>query len=222
MRKSHPPALVQHHEETGTDFERIVFFSDAVFAIAITLLALEIKVPELEPERITSDLPRSILGLLPPILVYAQTFVLIGIYWLAHHRMFRAIVRYDQTLIWLNILFLLCVAFIPVPSATLGRYYDQPSAIAFYGITLALTSLSSLIMWSYATRRRRLVKDDLSESSIRYVFRRGAVTIVVALLAVVVSYMSTSLAFGLWLVFLVMAVPLGRLYNRLLSGPWEA
>jgi len=215
-RIKHVPA--PRPEEGGTDFARIVFFSDAVFAIAITLLALEIKVPVLAPERLHADLPLAILGLLPQILIYAQTFVLIGIYWQSHHRMFRAIIRYDQTLLWLNTLYLLCVAFIPVPSATLEHYSNQPSAIAFYSLCLALTSVVSLIMWGYATRRHRLVTADLAVSSIQYIFRRGGVTITVALLAGAAAYVHIALAFGLWLLFLLAVVPFGRLYNRLLNG----
>jgi uncharacterized membrane protein len=222
MRKNRTPVAASDAGEGGTDLERIVFFSDAVFAIAITLLTIEIKVPELEPQLLTAELPHAILSLLPEILVYAQTFVLIGIYWQAHHRMFRAIVRYDQMLIWLNTLFLLCVAFIPVPSATLGRYYNQPSAIVFYGLCLALTSLVSLLMWTHATRRHRLVKAELSKASIQDIFRRGVVTIVIALLAVAAAYLNTSLALGLWLVFLAATVPLSHLYHRLLSGPNQA
>ena len=94
------PPFVESDED-GVNFERVVFFSDTVFAIAITLLALEIRLPEVEVDA----LPQAILALLPEIAVYALSFLIVGVYWVSHHRMFQYIVRYDYTLIWLNLFY---------------------------------------------------------------------------------------------------------------------
>ena len=80
----HPKPPIVEREEAGLNFERIVFFSDAVFAIAITLLALEIRLPEVEPDA----LPHAILALVPEIAVYALSFLIVGLYWVGHHRTF--------------------------------------------------------------------------------------------------------------------------------------
>jgi uncharacterized membrane protein len=102
---THPEAPIGESAEKAIDFERIVLFSDAVFAIAITLLALEVRVPEVDADA----LPQALLGLLPEIGVYALSFLIVGLYRVSHHHIFRYIVRYDYTLIWLNIFFLLCI-----------------------------------------------------------------------------------------------------------------
>ncbi len=183
------PPLVESDEE-GVNFERVVFFSDAVFAIAITLLALEIRLPEVELDAV----PQALLALLPEIAIYALSFVIVGLYWVGHHRMFQHIARYDYTLIWLNLFFLLCIAFLPVASAILGKYYAQPFAVLFYCSVLCITSLMQFQLWWYASHNHRLIKSDVKPHVIRNVFYRSIATIVVALLAVAIAFINTTVA----------------------------
>lgn len=139
------------HDELG--FERIVFFSDAVMAIAITLMALEIRVPELEPELAAAQINDALLGLLPHIYVYILSFLVIGAYWLVHHRVFRQVKRFDSSLIWLNLIFLMTVGFVPVATNALGIYPDLPVVAAFYALSLALVGVAEGIMWLYVNAR---------------------------------------------------------------------
>jgi len=109
---------MRERTEDSRELDRIVFFSDAVFAIAITLLVLDIQVPEI-PERLVDErLPERLLELWPKYLSYVLSFLVILMYWMAHHSTFTAIKRYDRGLIWLNSLFLMCVAFLPPCSAS--------------------------------------------------------------------------------------------------------
>jgi uncharacterized membrane protein len=173
----HKPALGERTEK-AIDFERIVLFSDAVFAIAITLLALEVRVPEVDAD----VFPQALLGLLPRIGVYALSFLIVGLYWVSHHRIFRYIVRYDDTLIWLNLFFLLCVAFLPVASSVVGSY-NHSLAILFYCSVLCLTSFMNMLLWWYASDNHRLTTHDIEPIVLRRVFYRSAATIGVSLLA---------------------------------------
>ena len=114
------------HETTPSPFglDRIVFFSDAVMAIAITLLVLDIKVPEAAGIS-TIDLGRRMLDLWPKYLGYFVSFWVIALYWVAHHRCFRYIRKYDRRLMYLNFLFLMFIAFMPFPT---GLLFDTPVA----------------------------------------------------------------------------------------------
>src|SRR3954463_12583090 len=100
------------------DVDRVVAFSDGVFAIAITLLVLSIDVPNVPDDRLNDALR----DLLPFVYTYALSFVIVGLYWLAHHRLFRSLERVDRTLLWINLLVLGVVALIPFPTEVLGRY----------------------------------------------------------------------------------------------------
>jgi uncharacterized membrane protein len=99
--------------------------SDAVFAIAITLLVLDIRVPEIPERLVVEQLPQRLYELRPKYLSYVLSFVVILMYWMAHHSTFRAIRCYDRVLIWLNSLFLMCIAFLPFPTSLLGEYGDH-------------------------------------------------------------------------------------------------
>jgi uncharacterized membrane protein len=194
-----------------THIERIAFFSDAVFAIAITLLALEVRVPEVD----AAALPGALLTLLPEIGAYALSFVIVGLYWVNHHQMFRSIVRYDDTLLWLNIFFLLCIAFLPVASSIIG-HYAHPFAILFYCSVLCLTSLTNILVWGYASHHHRLTASDIEPSTIRYLFYRSTATIGVSLLAMGIAFLNTIAALIVLGSYAILAIAFGRHYMHIL------
>ena len=94
------------------ELERLVNFSDAVIAIAITLLVVQFSVPAA-----SEDVGEALLDRWPQFLSFILSFFVIGIFWMAHHRIFRYVARMDQGLLWLNLLFLMCIAFLPYPTA---------------------------------------------------------------------------------------------------------
>jgi uncharacterized membrane protein len=107
----------ERRREAGRELDRIVFFSDAVFAIAIIILVLDIRVPD---GLSSTELPDQVLNLGPKYLSFLISFLVLAIYWQAHHRVFRPITGYDRRLVWLNFLFLMAVDFWPFPTSLLG------------------------------------------------------------------------------------------------------
>lgn len=120
-------------------------FSDGVFAIVITLLILEIGVPEVAYDR----LAESLVDLLPRVFAYVISFGVIGVYWFAHHQSFQMVSRLNGYLLWLNMVYLLTVSFMPFPTALLGRYPMQPIPIVIYGINLIAANLTGLLVTLY-------------------------------------------------------------------------
>jgi uncharacterized membrane protein len=206
----HPKSPLEEHAEGSINFERILLFSDAVFAIAITLLALEVRLPEVE----AAAVPHALWALLPEIGVYALSFIIIGLYWVNHHHMFRYIVRYDYILIWLNIFLLLCIAFLPVASSIVG-HYDDPFAILFYCIVLCLTSLTNIFVWWYASHKYRLTPPTIKPSTIRYLFYRSATTIGVSFLAIGIAFISTLAAMIVLGSYAILAIIFRWLYGQM-------
>jgi len=148
----------------GDAIDRLVFFSDAVFAIAMTLLIVELHVPEVSG----SDLGPALLELVPGYLTFMLSFVVVGVVWMAHHRKFRAIVRYDQNLMRLNILLLLFVASIPLPTGILGEYGDTTLAVVVYAATICVVGFLLTGIWIYAWHRK-LADPALTADLYRYV-----------------------------------------------------
>lgn len=134
------------------EYDRVVFFSDAVFAIAITLLVVDLHVPEvlagrhLESGRVLSDNLSQILG-------FVISFLVIGIFWLAHHTIFRYVEAFDRLLIVLNLLFLGTIAFLPFPTQLLfNSQTSQPPAVIFYAACCAAAGFAEVGVWLQATR----------------------------------------------------------------------
>jgi TMEM175 potassium channel family protein len=159
----------EHGDELG--FERLVFFSDAVMAIAITLMALEIRLPELEPDLAADQISAAFQTLLPHIGVYVLSFLVIGLYWMVHHRLFRIIRHFDASLLWLNLIFLMMVAFLPVATNTLGTYPNLGLTTAFYAVSIALVGLSEFVVWYYALRKHYMPSFVAPRAALYYALR---------------------------------------------------
>ena len=192
--------------EAGRELERIVFFSDAVFAIAITILVLDINVPDgLSP----TTLPAQVLGLWPKYVSYVISFLVLAIYWQAHHRVFRPITGYDGMLLWLNFFFLMAVAFLPFPTSLLGEYSEEQVSVVIYAANAALASLLLVSISWYATSGHRLVAPGLDDEEAKTRRLQGLAVPVVFIASIAVSFFSPMWAMYSWLL-LIATDPLVR------------
>jgi len=188
------------------EYERVLFFSDAVFAIAITLLVVDLRVPNLvlnAGEELEADKHK--------ILSFGISFVVIGLFWLGHHHLFRYITALDRRLILLNLLFLGTIAFLPYPTALLSATEgEQPASTAFYAACVAATGLMELVIWLYAIRADGLVPASVSPTRRRYEMTRLLPVPVVFALSIPVAFASPVVAQFSWLLL----VPIGRLLGH--------
>jgi uncharacterized membrane protein len=196
--------------------ERLLFLSDGVFAIAITLLVLEIALPHITGnyQAQEQEFPGALWGLWPQILTYALTFMIVGVYWVSHQRVFEYLVRADSVLAWLNIAFLMSVAFLPIPSNILGEYGAHGAAVRFYALSLMVPGLLIIALWEYATHQHRLVEKDLAADIIRHRLERYAIAPVVFLIAIGLSYLNPHIA-GVSLLLVVVGVLVHEIWHRL-------
>lgn len=196
------------HQPSRADvlaLERLVFFSDAVFAIAITLLALDLRIPDgLPPGQVGSHL----IAMIPRVLTFVLSFFVIGLYWLAHHRIFRYIVRFDHRLLLLNLLLLLFIAVLPFPTRLLGSYGDTVVVTVVYSVNVAAVGLLQLALWHYASGGRRLIEPHFDHRKIRSETMRFAPAIALFVLSIGVGFISVNLARTLWFVGAALAAGL--------------
>jgi uncharacterized membrane protein len=174
------------------ELERLVFFSDAVIAIAITLLVVTLAIPEA-----TENVGDALLDRWPQMLSYVLSFLVIGVFWMAHHRIFRYVGSIDQRLIWLNLLFLMCVAFIPFPTGVLGDHDGSRGAIVFYAATIGLTGTVLASIWQYLIHAGHL-NERADAKIVRYLTRRSLVTPISFLVSIPLSFVSLRLAEACW------------------------
>ena len=168
---------------------------------------LNVALPAIQPGSASTDLPSALLATVPRLYAYALSFLVIGAYWMAHQRTFHYIERYDHTLAWLNLLFLLFVALIPFPTGVLGAYGDQLVAVILYAATLAIIGLLLSALWLYASHNDRLVAKMLTEQDIHATTLRSAVPPVMFLASIGIAFASIPAAEVAWvLVFVLSAV----------------
>jgi uncharacterized membrane protein len=203
--------------ESGDDMHRIGQFSDGVFAIAATLIAFEIRIPDIAPSAPSGAVLTALWALLPRILVYMLTFMNIAVLWISHHRSFTHIHRYDTPLLWMNAFFLMFVAFLPVASSTLGRYPERFGAVVFYASVMLATTLADLQIWLYATSKRRLVDDDIDPRVVRYVTLRAVFPAALFGAAIPVAFAHVGLALAMIFSVFFVSVILGRVYSPVLA-----
>ncbi len=181
--------------------ERLIFFSDAVFAIAITLLALEIRLPEEAGQFGDLELWAALAGLWHEYLAYIISFLVIGSFWMAHHRKFRLVDRYDNRLLSLNLLVLMSIVFIPFASSVISVSSNR-SATIFYALTMVVVSLLFTAMWAYVSHDNRLLRPDVSQQRKRREFVSVLSTVAVFLISIALSFINTDLARLSWILIL--------------------
>ena len=204
----------RHWVESGPENERAVFFSDAVFAIAITILALDLRVPDIASGEVAERIPGILIGLLPKFYSFVISFWIIATFWLAHHRMFHYIRGYDRRLLSINFLFLMWIVLIPFSATLLGEYGSYQLPLDVYFSNMILAELSLYWLWRYAVRDRKFVDPDLDSGIIRYNGVRSLGPLAVFLLAIVISFFSVSTA-GWSVLLLLFLRPATILYARL-------
>lgn len=205
----------QRIKGSDRELDRIVFFSDAVFAIAITLLVLSIEVPQIPENLVAEELLDQLFDLGRNMLSYVISFLVIFSFWTVHHSIFSSIRGYDRGLLWLNGLFLMAVAFLPFPSALLGEYGDQQLVVAIYAGSMAVTRLLLSAVWWYASIGRRLIASDLDPGLIRAHHVRGVVIPLIFLISIGISFFSVRAAIYSWVLLAFSNfVGLRMLYRR--------
>ena len=218
----HVPAGERHHAQGHRgprlyplarsgfiEYDRVLFFTDAVFAIAITLLAIELKVMK----DTNGDLRIDTRGLVS----FGISFVVIGLFWIGHHGIFRYIVAFDRPLISINLLFLGTIALLPYPTKLLEIGTSGSAQVVFYAACVGAAGLGECMIWLYATRpRASLATTAASAIRLRFALRIGRVP-AVFLASIPVALVAPHDAPYMWLLIFIF----GLLIDRFMPRPDE-
>jgi uncharacterized membrane protein len=196
---------------------RLEAFSDGVFAIVITLLILEIKVPHVD----ISNLNQELIRIIPKFLSFVLSFIIIGVYWVSHHNMMHFIGKADRTALWLNILVLLTVCIIPFPTALLGDYPFAITPIIFYGSTLATVNLSGALFWIYCTGNNRLSVPNLNPAFSKKVAMLHLSPLLLYITAIIFSFVSVWISYIIFVLVPLFFIIPNPLLTRLFRGAYQ-
>ncbi len=197
-RKHRTPQSETPERAPDLSLERIVFFSDAVMAIAITLLAIDLRVPEMPREVAAVQLPAALAQLAPRIISFVISFFVIGVYWTSHHRYFGHIRRYDSRLMSLNLVFLFFIVVMPFVAGLLGTFPTVPLSVAIYSGAVALTGYAIGGIWWYASHNYRLIDPGLDPGYIHYTNLIAVTVPIFFLISIPFAFINVYIALAVW------------------------
>ncbi|MFC1511610.1 TMEM175 family protein [Candidatus Latescibacterota bacterium] len=204
----------------AADNLRLNAMSDGVFAIVMTLMVLEVKVPKVTH----GELAQTLVESWPEFATVLLSFVVLGIYWVGHNNVFQHVLKHDRVMLWLNILFLLVVALVPYSAGMLIHYSETQLAYAIYAGTLAAGGVLLDLVWWYATYNRHLMCDTVTAELVRAFHFRILTGPALYLIAIGLSFVSlpvTKLILGLAIFYYLVPTMQDLLHHRQLSGPVE-
>jgi uncharacterized membrane protein len=199
--------------ETLIDEDRVLNFSDGVFAFAATLLILKIDLPALTGAEATSPrLAQELISLWPQYFANIISFLMIGYYWLTHHAIFSLVKKYNQQVIWLNILFLIFLSFLPFPVDLFGDYSNSNTIVVFYSLTLSLAGALLAAIWFYALGSN-LTDPSLGKRQALYYSLRFLIAPAVFALSIPLVFIDPLVSKISWVFVLIASLLVNRLFN---------
>lgn len=170
---------------------RIEALSDGIFAVAMTILVLDLKVPA-DPDRLGHDLFRSFIsGIGDPLFNFFISFLLLSLFWIWQHRQFKEIRRTDPVHITINLMFLAVICLIPFSTSLMSRFIDLWEADMVFHFIILTAGLLLLLNWYYATRKERLVDSDIDPEVVTQEMRRSFTAPLMALFGIFASFFIT-------------------------------
>jgi uncharacterized membrane protein len=191
------------------DLSRVVAFSDGVIAVAITLLVLNLDVPDVEGE----DLGDALGDVVPSVLSYLLAFALIGRFWVIHHNLFERLRGFDGQVMSLNLIFLALIALLPFSTDLYDKYTDEGVAAAVLGATLGLAALTNWAMTAYAVRHG-FVHERHRAATQSFARPVGLLLSATFVLSVPAAFVNVHFAEALWISTIVVRYPLRRMAGR--------
>jgi uncharacterized membrane protein len=215
-RQEHDPEQRPEDDEGGSGLGRLLAFSDSVFAVSITLLVVDLSI---RGGLTRSGASHALSKLFPQILIAALSFAIVGTFWLAHHRAFAQVKRWDGALLRLNLLSLAPIVFIPFATQLEGEYGAFKPGVIIYSCTVALAGILFTVVWLYAATAHNLISEKVSHQRVvNYALRTGSVAVVFGISAIVAALGSLKIAQYLWLVVIV---PLALLRLPMIQSGWR-
>jgi uncharacterized membrane protein len=187
----------------GLEKNRLEALIDGIFAVALTLLVLDIKLPEDVAIATNDALIARLVGLERHFAIYAISFVVIGMYWINHHIQFHFVLRTNRTMIWINLLYALLISFLPFSTDLIGDHKELELPCVIYGITLLSLSATSYLHLRYMSRHPELASPDLTPEVIGILERRVYFFALVTLMSIAVAFYSTRLSLYVYCLFVV-------------------
>jgi len=197
---------------------RIEALTDGVFAIAMTLLVLNLALPEARLGLTHADLITLLSGQTDKFFNYALSFILLAIFWIRHHQQSHYVKKTDMAYLWMNIIFLMFIVLIPFSTSLIGDYSNEPLAHVFFGSNILILGTLLMLNWHYATGHNRLIVHDVDPRIVSSSRKRGLVTITVSILAIGIAFLNTDISNYIYLLIPILQEVIRRRSRKSLAN----
>jgi len=196
------------YRDKGLD--RILVLSDGIFAFSLTLLALNLVVPQLTPGQGSIELQEKLAGEITDFIIFFWSFFIVSFYWLNHHRVFRYIKRYDGIMIWCNLILLMFITLVPFITNLNMHYGNLQVAVVISAVFYSIPGFAISILWLHSSKNHLLIDKKLSKHIIKLMRNRNFVAPLVFVVSIPLSFIQPYLTIFFW----VMMIPLRLIVNR--------
>ena len=182
---------------------RLEAFSDGVIAIVITLMILEIRIPSVPDDASAKEIWSAWMDLLPSLVAYILSFVILGVLWVNHHQFFMQLKHIDRRLLWYNLHLLFWMCVVPIPTAFLGQHFERPEATALYGFAMFMNALAFLLMREYVQRNDHLLIENLSTKLRKKLRSKIMITVMLYFISIFAGYISIYISMAIFVLIIV-------------------
>jgi uncharacterized membrane protein len=186
-------------ERVSITSSRLEGFSDGVIAIIITLMVLEIRIPKIDVRLSSRDALHHLFPIIPQLVAYALSFVMLGVLWVNHHQFFRQCKFIDRPIMWYNLNLLLWMCLIPIPTAFLGTNFQMPLAAVLYGSIMFMCAVSFAFMREYVFRHPEVLIEHISIAHKRKLRLKIRISMALYLISIFASFLSVYISYAIFI-----------------------
>lgn len=199
------PKKITRHAFAGMPKNRVEALVDGIFGVAMTLLVLDVKVPQGLGFSTDAAIRGTLLGQTSNFRIYLISFIVLGMYWVAHHMQFHLVRNVDRVVLWINLLFMLGVTMVPFSTSLVGEYGNLVTPCVIYGLNLLWLSVLYWVQVSYLERNPHLASSALTPGAAAHIRRRILLFMGVPLISMGVAFVNTWLAVHVYFLLIVLA-----------------
>jgi uncharacterized membrane protein len=194
--------------------EHMTSFGDAIFAFAITLMALSIEIPDLPPNLTEPELMARLGETYIGLESYLISFAIIAVFWISYHQIFNFIIGSHMTIVYLNLLFLLFITLLSISTSLIINYGTYQIPFIIYSIVVGLSSSLLAVIWGYATKGYRLIDKNINPSFIKGSMINLISIPIVFVISIFISFVDLNIAQYFWLIIVPVNITIKRKYRR--------
>ena len=194
--------------------EHMISFGDAIFAFAITLMALSIEIPDLPPNLTEPELMTRLAETYTGLESYLISFAIIAVFWISYHQIFNFIKGSHITIVYLNLLFLLFITLLSISTSLVINYGTYQIPFIIYCIVVVLTSSLLAVIWRYATKDYRLIDKNVNPLFIKGLMKNLISIPIIFVISIFISFVDLNIAQYFWLIIIPVNITIKRKYRR--------